>query len=259
MPTSWDALFKEIFTHFFRQMNLQTKTQQEVSRQPLTIDTIVFCQDKSDMQKLQTTAFYFFRFHNLLEFKSSADRLTIPDYHRILARARLYLSENPQLSLGDITLCIISSGKPRSVMSRIPQITFTRVEKGHYVPNELIPTHLYILSELPLEEKYYPLLLFSSGRKRREFLREIAEKNELTYIRFAILLYPDEVEEVYTMRRKDYPTIEENVQALIRMYGAQTFLKHFTPEEIIQNLAIEQIIQNLDKQAQQQKVKDQKK
>ena len=259
MPTLWDALFKEIFTHFFRQMNLQTKTQQEVSRQPLTIDAIVFCQDESDMQKLQATAFFFFRFHNMLEFKSSVDRLTIPGYHRILARARLYLSENPKLSLDDITLCIISSGKPRVVMSRIPQITFKRVEKGHYVADELIPTHIYVLSELPVEERYYPLLLFSSGKKRREFLREIAEKNKLEYIRFAILLYPGEVEEVYTMRRKDYPTIEENVQALIRMYGAQTFLKYLTPEEIIQNLNVEQRKQLIQQLAQQNDGKNGKK
>lgn len=64
-----------------------------------------------------------------------------------------------------------------------------------------------------------------------------------------MLLYPDE--EVYTMRRKEYPTIEENVRSLIRMYGAQTFLKHLTPEEIIQNLNIEQreqLIQQLTQQ-----------
>lgn len=256
MPTSWDALFKEIFTRFFRQMNLQTKTQQEVSRQALTIDTIVFCQDESDLQKLQATAFYFFQFHNLMEFKSSADRLTIPDYHRILARARLYLSENPKLSLDDITLCIISSGKPRVVMSQIPQITFTRVEKGYYVASELIPTRLYVLSELPLEKKYYPLLLFSSGKKRREFLREIAEKNELEYIRFAALLYLNDVQEVYTMSRKDYPTIEENIQTMIEWFGAQTVLKHLTVEEIVQNLDVEQRKQLIQKLAQQNDGKD---
>ncbi|MFQ6041336.1 MAG: hypothetical protein ACE5PV_10810 [Candidatus Poribacteria bacterium] len=260
MPTSWDALFKEIFTHFFRQMNLQTKTQQEVSRQPLTIDTIVFCQDKSDMQKLQATAFHFFRFHNLLEFKSSMDRLTISDYHRVLARARLYLSENTKkLSLDDIILCVISSSKPRSVMSQIPQITFTRVEKGHYVPDELIPTHIYVLSELPVEERYYPLLLFSSGKKRREFLREIAEKNKLEYIRFAALLYPKDIREVYTMRHKEYPTIEENIQTLIEWFGARTFLKHLTPEEIIQNLDVDQRKQLIQKLAQQNDGKDGKK
>jgi len=259
MPTSWDALFKELFTYLFRQMNLQTKTQQEVSRQPLAIDTIVFCQDESDMQKLQTTAFSFFRFHNLMEFKSSADKLTISGYHRISARARLYLSENPKLSLDDITLCIISSSKPRSVMSQIPQITFTRVEKGYYVPNELIPTavyvskllrneHIYVLSELPIEERYYPLLLFSSGKKRREFLREIAEKNKLEYIRFAAILYPKDIREVYTMRHKEYPTIEENIQTLIDWFGAQKVLKHLTPEEVVQNLDKEALLQAIIRQ-----------
>ena len=50
------------------------------------------------------------------------------------------------------------------------------------------------------------------------------------------------------MRRKDYPTIEENVQSLIRMYGAQPFLKHLTPEEIVQNLDKEALLQIMIRQ-----------
>jgi len=48
-----------------------------------------------------------------------------------------------------------------------------------------------------------------------------------------MMLYPDQCWGD-AMRRKEYPTIEENIQSLIRMYGAQTFLKHLTPEEVIQ-------------------------
>lgn len=65
------------------------------------------------------------------------------------------------------------------------------------------------------------------------------------------------------MRRKDYPTIEENVQSLIRMYGAQTFLKHLTPEEVIQNLirqmGVEQLEQLIQQIAQQNDGNDGKK
>ena len=95
---------------------------------------------------------------------------------------------------------------------------------------------------------YYPLLLFSSGKKRREFLREIAEKNELDYISFAALLYPRDIREVYTMRHKEYPTIEENIQTLIDWFGAQKVLKHLTPEEVVQNLDKEALLQAIIRQ-----------
>jgi hypothetical protein len=79
-------------------------------------------------------------------------------------------------------------------------------------------------------------------------LREIAEKNKLEYIRFAALLYPKDIREVYTMRHKDYPTIEENIQTMIDWFGAQKVLKHLTPEEVVQNLDKEALLQAIIRQ-----------
>ena len=236
MPTSWDSLFKQIFLRFFEKLDLTAKTQQEVSHQALMIDTVVLCQSAEDIKKLQETAFYFFREHNLLEFKSSSDRLTIPGYHRIQARARLYLSETKNLTLDKMMLCIISSGDPQNVRSNIPGISFENVEEGHYLAiEEPIKTHLYVISDLPIVPKYYLLLLFSKGKKREQYLRVLAERNELEYLRLAMFLYPEEVKEVYQMSRRDYPTLEENIRFIISEVGTQTVLQAINIEEIARN------------------------
>ena len=249
MATSWDSLFKQIFLRYFQRLALAIKTQQEVSHQALMIDTVVLCQSAEDIKKLQETAFYFFREHNLLEFKSSSDRLTIPGYHRIQARARLYLSETKNLTLDKMTLCIISSGDPRNVRFNIPGISFEKVEEGHYLAiEEVIETHLYVISDLPIVPKYYLLLLFSKGKKRKQFLRVLAERNELGYLHLAMLLYPEEVKEVYQMSRKDYPTLEENIRFIISEVGAETVLEAMGSEEVLQKTAPEALFSVLVKQ-----------
>ena len=248
MPTSWDSLFKKVFLRFFLQLALSVKTQQEVSHQALMIDAVVICQSKADMRKLQKTAFYFFREHNLLEFKSSGDRLTIPGYHRIQSRARLYLSEAEKLMLDRMTLCIISSADPRNVRHNIPGVPFSKVEQGHYLAaSELIETHLYCISQLPIETKYYTMLLFSKGKKRKQFLKTLVKKNELEYLHLAMLLYPEEVKEVYQMSGKDYPTLEENIRFIISDVGVQTILQEMTTGELEESL--EQIIGKINQKA----------
>ena len=248
MPTSWDSLFKKIFLRLFLQLALVVKTQQEVSHQALMIDAVVICQSEADVRKLQKTAFYFFQEHNLLEFKSSEDRLTIPGYHRIQSRARLYLSETEKLTIDRMSLCIISSADPRNVRDNIPRISFTRVEQGYYLATgEPIETHLYVISHLPIEPKYYPMLLFSKGKKRKQFLKVLAEKNELEYLHLAMLLYPEEVKEVYQMSGKDYPTLEENIRFIISDVGAQTVLREMTAGELEESL--HQIVGKINQKA----------
>jgi len=48
------------------------------------------------------------------------------------------------------------------------------------------------------------------------------------------------------MRRKEYPTIDENIQSLIRMFGPQPFVEH-----LIRQIGVEQLEQLIQQVAQQ--------
>jgi hypothetical protein len=71
------------------------------------------------------------------------------------------------------------------------------------------------------------------GKKRKAFLKELARKGATEYLRLAYELYPNDVLEVFSMS-KDYPTLEENIQVIIKDLGADKLLGAMQPQEIAQ-------------------------
>lgn len=106
------------------------------------------------------------------------------------------------------------------------------------------------------EQRNYPLLLFSTGKKRKTFLRELARKGEVEYLRLAYELYPDEVMEVFSKMSKEFPTLEENIRFIVKDLGVEritqaitaeqeeaflrSLLQHVRPQEIAQAIPAEQ-------------------
>jgi len=103
--------------------------------------------------------------------------------------------------------------------------------------------HVLVTTELPLTEKNYPLLLFSTGKKREQFLRKLAEEGRIEYLRFAYELYPQDVRRFLTMSRafRDFPPLEENIRFFIKDFGAEKILSEMTAEEI-KNFGLERIL-----------------
>jgi hypothetical protein len=235
---SWDALFKLFVARFFQRRQLSAITEHEVSHQAQKIDAVVLCPTESHRQRLAETAFYFFKHYNLIEFKSTTDRLTENGYYLITSRVRSYLYQAKGANFENTVSCIVSTKRPQIVLTKVPRLRFSRLEKGHYIANELIDTHLYVISELPIEEKYYPLLLFAAGKQREEVLQTFVAKGEMEYISIALILYPETMRRIYTMPKGDYPTIEENLNVLIDWFGidaiAETYLKSHHPDGLIE-------------------------
>jgi hypothetical protein len=47
----------------------------------------------------------------------------------------------------------------------------------------ILPVHLIVINELPIEPKYYPLLLFAASKEKfRQFLERIVEEDNIVYI-----------------------------------------------------------------------------
>ncbi len=129
------------------------------------------------------------------------------------------------------------AGRPQTVLTQVPRLRFQRVEQGHYLANELLDTHLYVIAELPIEPRYYPLLLFAAGKKREEVLQTFVARGEMELIQIALTLYPETMRRIYTMPKSDYPTIEENINVLVDWFGLEAFtktiLKSHRPNELV--------------------------
>lgn len=247
MPTPWDAVYKQLLTQFLNRHNVNVATEvfasltdalglREVGRLPRKIDVVAVC-SPTDRKHLATISpFTFFQQYNLMEFKSPSDPLTPDEYKRILARTYLYLCEVGVDDLSIITVCAVTSGKPTKVLTNVPSLVrFSPVGQGLYKSDDKMPFYLLVVAELSVEERNYPLLLFSKGKQRETFLRELVQKKAVEYIRFAYELYPQDVKEVLTVS-KDFPTLEENIQFIIKDLGhdriIQALLEQIRSEEL---------------------------
>jgi hypothetical protein len=174
--------------------------------------------------------------------------------------AHLYAAENkvvhsvgaarpcqPHIDAGrdEMLVCIICATRPTRLLDGSPPITmFTNQSPGLYVTQTLIPCHVIVTSELPIESVNYPLLVFTTGRKRKEFILEMIARDEVELIKVARLLYPRDVKEGYKMAKKPMEIdLVENLRVIKEDVGAEELLKAFTVEERLAGLTAEEVAQ----------------
>lgn len=182
-----DPVFKDVLIFCFGGFSIIIQTQVEVSRLPRTMDVLVVIEQTDHLLKIRlVTPFGHFRIHNQIEFKGKNDPLTIHGYHLILGRAHLYLGEK-EISVADMTVTIISARKPINVLRhRQDDVKWEDIGEGHYVSSDILPVHLIVINELPIEPKNYPLLLFAASKNKfRQFLERIIKEENSAYIYYA--------------------------------------------------------------------------
>ena len=241
-----DPVLKEVLTFDFGRLGLPIQTQIEVSRLPRTIDAGVVLESPGDIEIVSAeTAFDYFRIHNFIEFKGESDPLTLWGYRLILGRANLYSGEK-KISASEMTVTIISARKPRKVLYHCQDdVRWKQIGAGHYVSTDLLPVHLFVCNELPLDPKYYPLLLFAASKaKFRRFLEQIVSEDNTIYIHYAQRVDYDLTKEVLEMagKRSKY---QENLERFSKEYGPG-ILRGFTPEERIRGVDPAEILRELD-------------
>ena len=249
--TEIDPVFKEVMTFNLGQLNIPLQTQVEVSRLPRTMDVLVVLKQTVALKKVrEKTAFSYFRVYNQIEFKGKEDALTRAGYHLILGRANLYLG-GEDISAKEMTVTIVSARKPINVLRHCQDdVRWEEIGIGHYISvDAFLPVHLFVINELPIEPKYYPLLLFASSKKKfRKFLEQIVSENNTVYIYYAHFVDYELTQEVLEMagKRSSYQKNMERVaQDLLSIVGKDKLLKMVTPEERLHGLLPEEWLRGL--------------
>ena len=236
MHVPWDAFYKQVMKRYFQSQQITSvETEVEVGRLPRTIDLTFVCSEQDAQRLEQTTAFTFLRQHNLIEFKSPSDPLTVAEYERIIARAYIYMAEEGIDDLSSIAVYALTSGMPRKVLHNVPQLVkFSHPSQALYKSDDKLPFHVLPVPDLAIsDERNYPLLLFSKGKKRKAFLRELFRKGAMDYLRIAYQLYPEEVMEVFSVRN-EFPPIEENAKVIVKDLGAEVLLRAMDRQTLAQ-------------------------
>jgi hypothetical protein len=250
-----DPILKEVLTFSFGELGIPIQTQVEISRLPRTMDVLVVAEQSGDLERIwHGTPFDFFRVHNSIEFKGKSDPLTIFDYHLILGRAHLYLGER-KISSSEMTVTIVSARKPIKVLRQSQNdVKWEEIGVGHYVSTDLLPVHLLVCNELPLERKYYPLILFAASQEKfRRFMLRLIEEENATYIDYAFRANPDLTKEVLRMAGKQSlyeKQLERIAKAvgpdLISFLNKDELLEQIPPEVRVRGLTLEERLRGLN-------------
>jgi len=228
----------------FTELGIPFQTQVEVSHLPRTIDAVVVLRHETHLEKVRLeTPFPYAGPHNLIEFKSKNDRLTIPDFRLILGRANLYMGEN-RIPVSDITITIVCAGTPHKVLKHSQaEVEFESLGGGYYRSTDKLPVHIIAINELEVIPKNYPLLMFATSKQKfEEFLRDAVDRNDSDHdpvITFAYFLRSELIQEI-DMSFKSYLS-KEALDIIIEDIGDE-ILSRFSVDEILSRFSVDEIL-----------------
>ena len=135
---------------------LEFYPEYNLSKKPLQADLLII-EKNSDVQ-IKNVIGHIFRKHNIVEYKSPGDGMTVDDFYKCVAYACLYKStgENVNAVAGDeLSITMIRESYPKSMMRELKRlgISFIRYDSGiYYSQNFFIPAQLIVTQELEPDE-----------------------------------------------------------------------------------------------------------
>lgn len=139
---------------------LQIHEEYQLSRKPLQIDILIIRKLKN--VNINKSIGRVFRGHNIIEYKSPDDHLSVNDFYKVYGYACIYQSNSDQVKAidpKDLTITFVCSHYPREMMRHLSEVREMRAENQgngiYYLKGDPIPIQLLITPMLSEEENYW--------------------------------------------------------------------------------------------------------
>ncbi len=171
--------------------SLEFITEHELSKKPIRVDMLII--RKEDNTKIEDKIGAFFRKHNIVEYKSPDDELTIDIFYKVIGYAGVYIGLNGlECSLTkdsdankkvEITISIFRHRKPVKLFADLKNLG-AKIEKyydGIYYISGIIniPVQLVVIGELPQKE-YITLRALSPKLSEAEAVQFVLSSQKYT-------------------------------------------------------------------------------
>ncbi|WP_415927286.1 3-isopropylmalate dehydrogenase [[Clostridium] scindens] len=137
--------------------NLEFYPEYELSKKPMRIDTLIV--KKMTDSPVRKNIGRIFRKHNLIEYKSPGDYLSINDFYKVYGYACFYQSDTEKVGesrLEEITITFVCNHYPREmlrILKKERKIAVRKIENGIYwLENEFLPIQIILNHELSSDE-----------------------------------------------------------------------------------------------------------
>ena len=101
---------------------LQFENEHQLSKKPLGIDVLII--KKKNKDKIEKNIGRIFRKHNIIEYKSPEDYLSIDDFYKVFGYACLYKSDTDNVNsirVEEITVSYVCESSPRKVLKHLEE------------------------------------------------------------------------------------------------------------------------------------------
>ena len=151
-----------------------------LSKKPLQMDVLII-KKLQDVQ-IKKTIGRIFRKHNIIEYKSPDDSLSVNDFYKVYGYACIYQSNTDrikEIDPEDMTLTFVCSHYPREFLKHLERVRgmCTEYQGGgiYYLRGDPIPMQLLITPRMSDEENYWIQSMrtdLRAGEEIRKLMRE---------------------------------------------------------------------------------------
>ena len=153
-----------------------------LSKKPMQIDVLIV--KKKGKQPIRKNIGRIFRKHNIIEYKSPEDYLSVNDFYKVYGYTCFYQSETKrvkEIPPEEITITFICNHYPQKLLEHLKNfkgIEDNKQEAGiYYILGDSFPIQLVIVKELSKEENYW-LQNLRCNLKTGEEIQEVVRRYE---------------------------------------------------------------------------------
>ena len=140
--------------------NLVFENEHQLGTQPMEIDILIIKKEKD--VPIRKNIGRIFREHNIIEYKSPDDYLSVDDFYKVYGYACFYKADTTwadRIPVDGLTITLASARYPYKLVKHLEEkrgYTLQKIEEGiYYIKGDYIPIQLIITSKLLEEENLW--------------------------------------------------------------------------------------------------------
>lgn len=161
---------------------LQFESEHQLSKKPMGIDVLII--KKKNEERIEKNIGRIFRKHNIIEYKSPEDYLSIDDFYKVLGYACFYKYDadvTDSIRADDITVTYVCESFPRKLIKHLEETLkyeIVKEDKGiYYIIGAIFPIQLILTSELSEKSNFW-LRNLTNNLKEENDVVELATEYE---------------------------------------------------------------------------------
>ena len=198
------------------------ENEHQLGTKPKQIDVLII--KKYSNEPIRKNIGRIFRKHNIIEYKSPTDYLSIDDFYLVYGYACLYKADSTRIdsiSANEITLSFVCHKFPQEVIKHLKNVRKYTIEKQedgiYYVKGDFFPIQIIYTRELSSEENLWLKNLTDTLKNKNDILTLMSEYKNHT----SNNLYSSVMDIIVKANERKFEEVTDMCDALKEIYLRQ--------------------------------------